>query len=61
MQINPISNSQQRTQKHQQTFGIFRVTHPMQEVAPVVQRAEQLGLKMFASDDVATFISGKTW
>lgn len=57
--INPITNSPQRTQQKQQSFGIFRCTHPMNEVAPVVRRAEQLGIKLFVPYDVASFVSGK--
>lgn len=59
MRINSITNSPQRTQQKQQSFGIFRCTHPIQEVAPVVRRAEQLGIKLFVPYDVASFVSGK--
>lgn len=59
MKINSITNSHHNNRQNQQAFGIFRCTHPMEEVAPVVRRAEQLGIKLFAPNDVDSHVYGK--
>lgn len=53
MRINSITNSPQRTQQNQQTFGAFRITQPINEVKPIIQRAQAIKIGLYLPEDIA--------
>lgn len=52
MQINPITNSQQRTSQKQQSFGAFTYTQPLHEIEPILKRAKNVDIRIFTPKEV---------
>lgn len=53
MQINSITNSQQKTQQKQQAFGAFKITQPINEVRPIIKRAQDIKIGLYLPEDIA--------
>lgn len=56
MQINSITNSQQRTQHNQQAFGAFVISQPLAELMPLIKRAQAVKIDIFTPGDVVDAI-----
>lgn len=50
--INPISNSPQRTQQKQQSFGAYTYAGKLDEIRPMLEKARPKGLKIFTPEEI---------
>lgn len=57
--INPITNSSQRTQQKQQSFGAFTHVQPLAELMPIIRRAQAVKIDIFTPDDIIAALHQK--
>lgn len=57
--INTAIASQQRIQQKQQSFEAFKYTQPIEELMPLIKRAQIIGMELFTPEDIVTSLQKK--